>query len=119
MKGHSVGTVYRRTDTIPYIEFWQQPFLHWLLAHLYGFWERMSWRAMKPVEKLHRRWFEDDNEFYIPLTNRQDIRCDDLIRRSRITLAIIYITQDQHDIVTGKKLPQETPRHQALKPIQP
>ena len=102
IKGHSAGKAYGRTSVAPYVEIWEQPLLSWLIAHAYGFWERHTWKLLRRMEKPHEKIFNrNDDDLYLPLTNRQDIRCDDLMHHKRKTLIILYLNTEQYGIVTG------------------
>lgn len=118
MKGYTAGTVYRRESETPYIEIWEQSSLRWLIAEAYQLWENYSFYFMMYVSKWHKKFF-GKNEDYIPLLNRQDIRNYYLTNKKRTVLAIIYTTQDQYDIVTGKTTKEEEPRHEVREPISP
>lgn len=71
---------------------------------------------MKHLSRWHRKIFEK-TEDYVPLSNRQDIKCYHLRHKKRDLLAVIYITQEQHDIITGRVLKIEEPRHEVKEPI--
>jgi len=118
MKGHTPGMAYRREDTIPYVEIWQQPFWRWLIAQAYHLWEKISWRGFRLIEKYHEDLFKKkDDDFFIPLTNRQDLKCEHLTHKKRDTLAVIYTTQEQYDLITGKVHKTGKPRHEIKEPI--
>ena len=61
-----------------------QPLQNYIIAKLYHHvWERFTWRIYRFIEK---RMKPSDDWTYIPLTNRQDIRCDYLHFKNRIVL---------------------------------
>jgi hypothetical protein len=116
MKGYTAGKAYRRSGVFPYVEIWEQPSWRLAIAKLYHFWENKSWPLMKRLEKFHTKWFEKD-DFFIPLSNRQDIRCDDLMHKGRNTLAIVYVTDEQYEVITKKMPKPAEPRREATAPI--
>lgn len=119
MRGHTTGKAHRRTEVIPYVEIWKQSTFWWIVSQAYHFmWEKPSAPIMEHVSRWHKKIFEKTDE-YIPLSNRQDIRCYRLRQKKRDLLAVIYITQEQHDIITGKALKIEEPRHEVKEPISP
>lgn len=129
MRGNEAGTSYRRDETSYYIEFWKQPFLYWLVAWLYHYlWEDgTDWFVVRLSDWLHARHNKaqpepEEEEFddYIPLTNRRDLRCYDLHQKKRVILTIIYITQEQFDILVGTPPEKkEKPRHEIAEPMKP
>ena len=104
IKGRTTGKAYGlrpNRDIKYYVELWEQPFLSLMVAHMYHHvWEKISWRFFRLLEKLPLPGKDDD--FYIPLTNRQDIRCDDLAHKKRKSLALIYITEEQYNKITKR-----------------
>lgn len=117
MKGYTPGVASRRTDEIPYVEIWEQPAFWRVVALAYHLWEKLTEPIMRYVSRWHRSVFQKSVE-YTPLLNRRDIRCHRLSRKSRDMLAIIYITREQYNIITGKALKIEEPRHEIKEPIQ-
>jgi len=103
MKGHSCGKVYGRDYVKPYVEIWEQPFWRLMIAKIYHRWDMSSWRFFRIFEKPHEALFCKDDEFYIPLTNRQDLRCDYLQHKGRKVLALVYITEEQYNAITKEK----------------
>src|SRR6266540_1001524 len=80
------GKIYSRTTITPYMATYTQPLHNAALAWLYHHvWEHCSWRIYRLIEKLinqNARAFRED--LYIPLTNRQDIRCYHLSHKNRV-----------------------------------
>lgn len=104
MRGYSTGKIYSRTKVSPYVDIWEQPLWRRLVALAYHhWWERHTWRIMKRFEKVHEALVGNDHDFFIPLSNRQDIRCDDLVQKGRKTLARVHITKEQYDMITRKR----------------
>lgn len=116
MRGHDAGVAHRRGETIPHIEIWQQPFLNWLIFRAYHLWEKLTWRALRLVEPYHQDLFRK-SEDYVPLTSRQDERCEYFRFKKRVCLAVICVTQEQYNTITGKTRPIAKPRYEAKKPI--
>lgn len=102
IRGYEPGKAYGRYDTRQYVTMWEQPFKWWLLAQIYHKWETLSWHPMRVIEKVHGR-FADWSLDYIPLTNRQDIRCAHLREKHRKNLLTIYITEEQYNTITSTK----------------
>lgn len=120
MKGHTAGKAHRRDEVIPFVDIWEQPVMCWLVSQAYHrVWQKISRPTVRWLGKWHQKIYEDRDDLYIPLTNRQDIRCDRLVHKRRTNLAIIYITQDQYNIITGKVAPKQEPRHEVKEPIAP
>jgi hypothetical protein len=106
MRGYTAGKAYGlrpNRDIKHFVSLWDQPPFNLLVALMYHrIWEKISWRGFRIVEPLHQAIFEKDDDFYIPLTNRQDLRCDDLQHKGRKTLALIYITEEQYNKITKR-----------------
>lgn len=126
MKTYELGTGYRRSDSYPYVEFYKQPLFWWLVARLYHYvWERLTDPIMNKIstraEEKHYQKLEtqgeDDN--YIPLTNRRDIKCFTLIHKRRTGLAVAYLTKEQRDAIATGVVPQGEERiwHVTQKPL--
>lgn len=114
MRGYTAKTAHRRSGIFPYVELWKQPLWRWIVAWLYGQWESLSWPFMKHfLDGWHRKYFGKNSLDYIPLSNRQDIRCDHLRHAGRETIAIAYITKEQYDVITGKAPKTTKLRHEA------
>jgi hypothetical protein len=103
IKGHGAGKIYGRESIRPYVEMWEQPLSRWLIAHLYHLWEQRTWKLLRKIEPLHETFFNrNDDEIFIPLTNRQDLRCADLHERGKKHLIMLHITEEQYNTITGK-----------------
>jgi hypothetical protein len=112
MKSYEIGKVHHihSDQTDHYIEVWRQPFSRWAISKAYHhLWEKWSEPIMRRVSKWHRMAFEHD-EWFIPLLNRRDLRCYNLVQKKRTRVAFIYITQEQYDAIAGRpKESGETP----------
>jgi len=104
VKGFEPGIIYSKTEQQPYIELWEQPALRRMAANLYHWWEMHSIFFMKHVSRWHTKLFGNKDEFFIPLINRQDLRCDYLNRKSRRHLATIHVTEEQYAAITGRTI---------------
>lgn len=118
MKSYTPGTAHRRSGVFPYVEIWTQPYFWWLVARMYHWYESCTEPMMLRISDRLQRNHKGDLE-YVPLTSRRDIRCDHLSRKKRNTLAIVYMTKEQYDIVTEVASKKEEPRHEMKNPIVP
>lgn len=104
-----VCMAYRRGQPQPYVEQWEQPLRWWMVAKAYELWCDMSFPIMKHIERWHRNLFEaryearGEDYIYIPLTNRQDIRWDDLYNKGRVNLAVFHISLDDYNKYVGER----------------
>src|SRR5258706_12271041 len=91
-KGKVYGQGYDQTYTCTYT----QPVYNLIISELYHhIWEKLTWRIYRKIEKLtnqNKRFIDsfDEVDVYIPLTNRQDIRCDHLRQKNRIVVGTEY-----------------------------
>lgn len=102
MKIHGLSTAYSRGNRQAYLYIYEQPFRSWLIAQIYYLWEKLTWPAMKHISKLHRRIFQGNDEWFIPLANRQDLRSYYLTEKNRKTLASVEITENQYAAISGE-----------------
>lgn len=81
------GVRISRTGTRHYATTYRQPLLRFAVAWLYHYvWEKLTWRGMRRLERLRRRFPGADGLGYTPYTNRQDIRCFHLRHAGRVEL---------------------------------
>lgn len=107
VKGHTPAKRYGRDDIKPCVEIWEQPLKWWLIARFYHYvWEKRTWKLLRKIEPWHESNFGQNDDFYIPLTNRQDLRCADLRDRKKKHLAYIMITNEEYDRITGNVPPK-------------
>lgn len=83
---------------------WEQPVHRWLVASVYHWYDSLVWRL--PGVRAYERWQtrrHAGDDFYVPLTNRQDLRCHRLQGRSRVTLATVEIDQGTFNRLRSRK----------------
>lgn len=76
-----------------YLTLWQQPLHRWLIATIYHWYDMCVYRlpGFRTLENLlHARHRDDDR--YVPLGCRQDLRCFHLRHQQRTTLATFEIS---------------------------
>ena len=111
-----------QTDVSYYIAFYSQPWRYYWIARAYHRWDMFSWRIYRPLEKplaaWHKRRCNDDCTtvyeqpdlktgaskicFYIPLTNRQDLRCEHLHRKHYTHLTKITVDKNIYDALSKR-----------------
>lgn len=120
VKGYSGVTANRRNrsmDTLYYIEIWEQPLFRWLWSQVYHKWEKLTRRPMKHFSRWHAKHFEGGDEFFVPVDCRRDIKCYMYSTSKRDVLAILRVTEDDYDVITGKKCKLDEPRRTCEEPI--
>jgi len=88
------------------IELWKQPLHRWLIAKFYHWY---SWKihkvpGFKKLEKWLWKRYEDHHDgdelfLYIPISNRQDLRCYDLCHKRQTVLARLELTKEDFDAI--------------------
>jgi hypothetical protein len=75
---------------------WKQPAHRWLVSRLYHAYDSVVWRlpGFRALENWLRRRHADD-AWYVPLSSRQDLRCDYLWSRKRTVLAVLDASEEQ------------------------
>lgn len=85
---------------------WKQPMWRWWISQVYHWYDSHIYKV--PGFKKFERWLwnrydnrnDNDADFlYIPLSCRQDIRCDQLGHKRRTFLAQIELTKEQFDAI--------------------
>lgn len=97
------GNTYTIDKITPYTSIYTQPLHNVIISWLYhNVWERVTWRLYRKIEKLtkqNKRTFTED--LYIPLTNRQDLRCYYLHHKNRIVISTTYGDARQRSDMDG------------------
>lgn len=98
--GRSVGLSARdRSEpTRYYVTFYEQPLLPWVISRLYHWYDMRVYLlpGFTLLERLLKR-LQGGDEWYVPLSARQDIRCYHLERRKRTELVTVEVTQEQYE----------------------
>ncbi len=120
MSRYTPGIAYRRGEKFPHVEFWTQPFFWRMVAKFYHWYESKTENIMKKFSPWHEKRFGAEEEDYVSLLSRREIRSAHLTYKKRTTLAIIYTTMEQHDAITGRTSPVVgvRPRHEVMKPVE-
>jgi hypothetical protein len=102
--GYTLATIYSRTSKRYQVEFWSQPWRHWIVANVYHWYDMHVFKVpgFRRLEKwLHDRHGNDPLE-YIPLGCRQDLRCWHLTNKRRVQLVTLGITAEQYGRLGGR-----------------
>jgi hypothetical protein len=101
MRTYTLNTSNRRNEpgTIEYwVTFTQQPLWNAFVAKVYHWYDMRMYKipGVRLIERfgvwLHRK----NDEIYIPWTNKQDLRCDDLRSKNLKRIASIQIDKDTY-----------------------
>lgn len=103
IKGYTVTMIMGRDTTRYEVALWEQPLHNWLIAKLYHYYTELvfSFPGFKRLEKwLQIRGEAKETEdnldyFYIPISNRQDLRCEHLSHKNRKVNAILPLDTEQ------------------------
>lgn len=80
-----------------YVEIWRQPLRLWIAAMIYHWYDMWIYRV--PGFRALERWNRsrhDSEDWFIPLSCRQDLRCYHLANKQRLILATFELTQQQY-----------------------
>lgn len=83
-----------------HVEFWTQSLWRYLVAHVYHWYDMRIYKV--PGFKRLEDWLwklHEDELFYIPLSNRQDIRCYHLRERGLTILADIAVDEETYQAI--------------------
>lgn len=94
-----------------HVAFYHQPLFKRLKGRLYHkVWERLTWKLYRRIEKskfykrrVDRDWDKQDAPFFIPLTNRQDIRCHYLTHDTREFIGMVEIPEELFNALKGSQ----------------
>ena len=86
------------------ISLWAQPWHRWLIAEMYHWYSMKIFKVpgFRKLEKWLWNHYEKTHSAdhyldYIPISNRQDLRCDYLQHKQRKVLATLDLTKEQFD----------------------
>jgi hypothetical protein len=78
-----------------FVTLWEQPLHRWLMAQVYHWYDMRVYKL--PGFRTVERWLErmhGDDELYVPLSARQDLRCWYLTEKQRTQLAKLDLPSD-------------------------
>jgi len=94
----SLTTIYGRNSKCYVLEVWTQPWLRWLLAEAYHWYDMRIYKV--PGFGQLERWLQsrhrDEEWTYVPLSCQQDIRCHFLAKRRKTVVATVQLTEQQY-----------------------
>lgn len=99
--GFSLSVVFRSKDNRDNdsycVTLWKQPWTRYILAQLYHWYDMRIYKV--PGFKKLERWAMErsKDDWYIPWSTRQDIRCYHLMESKRETLAILYVDEQVYN----------------------
>jgi hypothetical protein len=90
------------------ITLWKQPLSRWLLARAYHWYSMRIYKVsgFKKLEKWLWKWYDQRHDgdvdfIYVPISNRQDLRCHYLHENRRQVLVTLDLTKEQYEGITA------------------